>query len=58
MRTTRQKRSDFRKLQDGCFVLPNPWGVGAAPMFEHLGFSTLASTSAGLPGRPGGLTTG
>jgi 2-methylisocitrate lyase-like PEP mutase family enzyme len=56
MRTTHQKRADFRKLhQSGCFVLPNPWDVGTARMFQHLGFSALASTSAGFAwstGRP------
>ena len=56
MRTTQQKRADFRKLhQSGCFVLPNPWDVGTARMFQHLGFSALASTSAGFAwstGRP------
>ena len=56
MRTTRQKRADFRKLhENGCFVLPNPWDVGTARMFQHLGFSALASTSAGFAwstGRP------
>ena len=56
MRTTRQKRADFRKLhENGCFVLPNPWDVGTARMFQHLGFPALASTSAGFAwstGRP------
>jgi 2-methylisocitrate lyase-like PEP mutase family enzyme len=47
MRATQQKRVDFRKLHEsGCFVLPNPWDIGAARMFQHLGFSALASTSA------------
>jgi 2-methylisocitrate lyase-like PEP mutase family enzyme len=54
--TTRQKRADFRKLHtSGCFVLPNPWDVGTARMFQHLGFQALASTSAGFAwstGRP------
>jgi 2-methylisocitrate lyase-like PEP mutase family enzyme len=56
MRTIQQKRADFRKLhKSGCFVLPNPWDVGTARMFQHLGFSALASTSAGFAwstGRP------
>ncbi|MFK7753701.1 MAG: isocitrate lyase/phosphoenolpyruvate mutase family protein [Sedimentitalea sp.] len=29
------------------FVMPNPWDVGSAYMFATLGFSALASTSAG-----------
>ncbi|MBG9388428.1 isocitrate lyase/PEP mutase family protein [Caenimonas aquaedulcis] len=41
-------RASFRALhQSGCFVLPNPWDVGSARMLAHLGFSALASTSAG-----------
>jgi 2-methylisocitrate lyase-like PEP mutase family enzyme len=46
--TTVQKRTSFRTLhQQGCFVLPNPWDVGSARMFQHLGFAALASTSSG-----------
>jgi 2-methylisocitrate lyase-like PEP mutase family enzyme len=56
MRTIKQKRAAFRKLHEsGCFVLPNPWDVGTARIFEHLGFAALASTSAGFAwstGRP------
>ena len=56
MTTTDEKRAAFRKLHEsGCFVLPNPWDVGAARMFQHLGFSAIASTSAGFAwsmGRP------
>jgi 2-methylisocitrate lyase-like PEP mutase family enzyme len=36
-------------------VLPNPWDVGSARMFQHLGFAALASTSTGYAwttGRP------
>jgi 2-methylisocitrate lyase-like PEP mutase family enzyme len=47
--TTTQKRDAFRKLHEaGCFVLPNPWDVGSAKMLQHLGFSAIASTSAGM----------
>jgi 2-methylisocitrate lyase-like PEP mutase family enzyme len=43
-----EKRARFRALHvEGCFVLPNPWDVGSARMFQHLGFSALASTSSG-----------
>jgi 2-methylisocitrate lyase-like PEP mutase family enzyme len=39
----------FRALHEsGCFVLPNPWDVGAARFLEGLGFRALASTSAGF----------
>ncbi|MFG0258526.1 MAG: isocitrate lyase/phosphoenolpyruvate mutase family protein [Phycisphaerales bacterium JB043] len=38
----------FRALHDeGCFVLPNPWDRGSAQLLEHLGFKSLATTSAG-----------
>ena len=48
-RTTKEKRSAFRALHEsGCFVLPNPWDVGSARMLQHLGFSAVASTSAGF----------
>jgi 2-methylisocitrate lyase-like PEP mutase family enzyme len=54
--TTQDKRSVFRALHaSGCFVLPNPWDVGSARMLQHLGFSAVASTSAGFAwsaGRP------
>src|SRR5215211_1723570 len=39
----------FRKLHEsGCFVIPNPWDVGSAMVLEQLGFSALATTSAGF----------
>jgi 2-methylisocitrate lyase-like PEP mutase family enzyme len=60
-RTVAEKRSDFRRLhQQGCFVLPNPWDVGSARMFQHLGFAALASTSSGYAwttGRPDNTVT-
>ena len=38
----------FRRLHEsGCFVLPNPWDRGAARYLASLGFSALATTSAG-----------
>lgn len=55
-RTATEKRAAFRALhQQGCFVLPNPWDVGSARMFQHMGFAALASTSSGYAwttGRP------
>jgi 2-methylisocitrate lyase-like PEP mutase family enzyme len=55
-RTVKEKRASFRKLHESdCFVLPNPWDVGSARLFEHLGFQAIASTSAGFAwsrGRP------
>ena len=46
---TAVRRENFRELhQSGCFVLPNPWDIGAAKYLEHLGFKALATTSAGF----------
>ena len=54
--TTKEKRDIFRKLHErGCFVLPNPWDIGSARMFQQMGFVALASTSSGFAwstGRP------
>ena len=39
----------------GCFVIPNPWDVGAARALVSLGFKALATTSSGFAwsiGRP------
>lgn len=42
------RRGAFRQLHErGCFVLPNPWDIGGAKRLEALGFSAIASTSAG-----------
>lgn len=39
----------FRELHEsGCFVLPNPWDRGSAILLHHLGFSALATSSAGF----------
>ena len=39
----------FRRLHEsGCFVIANPWDVGSAKLLEQLGFSALATTSAGF----------
>jgi 2-methylisocitrate lyase-like PEP mutase family enzyme len=47
--TTAEKRARFRTMHEsGCFVLPNPWDIGSARMFQHLGFQALASTSSGF----------
>jgi 2-methylisocitrate lyase-like PEP mutase family enzyme len=46
----RRRGTAFAELhaRPGVFVLPNPWDIGSARMFENLGFSGLATTSAGL----------
>jgi len=55
-KTAAEKRAAFRELhRAGCFVLPNPWDIGSARLFERLGFASLASTSSGYAwttGRP------
>jgi 2-methylisocitrate lyase-like PEP mutase family enzyme len=44
-----QRRERFQQLhQSGCFVMPNPWDVGSARLLAQLGFSALATTSAGF----------
>jgi 2-methylisocitrate lyase-like PEP mutase family enzyme len=42
--------SAFRALheQPGAFVIPNPWDIGTARILASLGFSALATTSAGM----------
>ena len=48
-RTTAEKRAAFAELHRfGCFVIPNPWDVGSAIALQNLGFSALATTSAGM----------
>ncbi len=43
------KAEAFRALHEGePFVIPNPWDVGSARMFEALGFEALATTSSGF----------
>lgn len=49
MATADTRRAVFRNLHaGGCFVIPNPWGVGTAKYLRHLGFPALATTSAGF----------
>jgi 2-methylisocitrate lyase-like PEP mutase family enzyme len=49
-------REQFRTLhQSGSFIIPNPHDVGSACLFEAMGFSAIATTSAGFAwslGRP------
>jgi 2-methylisocitrate lyase-like PEP mutase family enzyme len=47
--TLSQKRSSFRALHaSGCFLLPNPWDIGSARLFQNFGFEALATTSTGF----------
>jgi 2-methylisocitrate lyase-like PEP mutase family enzyme len=45
-----EKSTQFRKLHEGpgAFIIPNPWDAGTARMLAALGFSALATTSAGF----------
>jgi len=56
MTDTAAKHATFRELHaQGCFVLPNPWDIGSARLFQYMGFAALASTSSGhawTTGRP------
>ena len=43
------RREASRDLHErGCFVIPNPWHVGSERYLQYLGFSALATTSAGF----------
>src|SRR5713226_5663414 len=49
LENSRARRQAFRALHEaGCFVIPNPWDVGSARYLQHLGFTALATTSAGF----------
>jgi 2-methylisocitrate lyase-like PEP mutase family enzyme len=49
MRSFDQRRQIFAELhRSGCFALPNPWDIGSAKYLEHLGFTAVATTSAGF----------
>jgi 2-methylisocitrate lyase-like PEP mutase family enzyme len=56
MRSQDERVEAFRRLHEsGCFVMPNPWDVGSAVALERMGFTALATTSAGFAwtlGRP------
>jgi len=49
MSTAEDRAARFHQLHEsGCFVIPNPWDVGSARILAKLGFSALATTSAGF----------
>ena len=49
MTTPAPRVQAFHRLHEsGCFVIANPWDVGSARLLEQLGFSALATTSAGF----------
>jgi 2-methylisocitrate lyase-like PEP mutase family enzyme len=49
MSSQADKGRAFRALHSGpkAFIIPNPWDVGTARLLAQLGFSALATTSAG-----------
>lgn len=48
-RTQDEKATDFRAQHEGePFLMPNPWDAGSARVMEALGFTALATTSAGF----------
>jgi 2-methylisocitrate lyase-like PEP mutase family enzyme len=48
--TQNEKAKKFRALHEGpgAFIIPNPWDAGTARMLTAIGFSALATTSAGF----------
>lgn len=44
------KGAAFRALheEEGAFIIPNPWDIGSARILASMGFSSLATTSAGM----------
>ncbi|MCF6302142.1 MAG: isocitrate lyase/phosphoenolpyruvate mutase family protein [Devosiaceae bacterium] len=42
-----EKFQQFKMLHNDTFVIPNPWNAGTARMLTVLGYSALATTSAG-----------
>ncbi len=44
------KAATFKALHETgeCFIIPNPWDIGSARLLAGMGFSALATTSAGF----------
>ena len=49
MASQQERGRIFRELhqREAAFLIPNPWDVGTARLLAHLGFESLATTSAG-----------
>src|SRR5881296_1124693 len=60
MTTQREKAEHFLALHhgDAPLLMPNPWDVGSARIFESLGFQALATTSSGHAATLGRLDGG
>jgi 2-methylisocitrate lyase-like PEP mutase family enzyme len=52
------QRQAFRDLHKTPFILPNPWDAGSAKILASMGFSALATTSAGFANALGRLDGG
>ena len=50
MKTQQEKAQTMKTLHEGdeTFLIPGPWDVGSARVFEALGFPALATTSGGF----------
>ncbi len=50
MRNQSEKAGIFLALhhRDQPLLMPNPWDLGSAKLFESLGFAALATTSSGF----------
>jgi 2-methylisocitrate lyase-like PEP mutase family enzyme len=49
MNAQHDRVAEFHRLHtSGCFVMPNPWDAGSARALQGLGFTALATTSAGF----------
>ena len=57
MSTQAEKAEEFLALHHGAtpLLLPNPWDVGTAKILAAIGFSALATTSAGFANTVGRL---
>ena len=55
MRTQSEKAAAFLELhrKGDPLLMPNPWDIGSAKVFAHLGFKALATTSGGSAGTLG-----
>ena len=52
-------RATFHQMHaSGTFIIPNPYDIGSARLLEGMGFTALATTSAGFAGTLGKLDMG
>jgi 2-methylisocitrate lyase-like PEP mutase family enzyme len=54
--TNAARNAHFREMHaSGTFIIPNPYDIGSARLLEAMGFTALATTSAGFAGTLGRL---